>query len=362
MDIQRVKEAFSSSSLFSTVLLDMPIFQNLIQEYEEKQPFAGLSVAIAHVLVPNTLPLIYSTIIGGANVMLTDTVPSTIDPETLTLIKSAGIPYDPTFQDATSYDYAIDCNAYFVFRPPKKGLVEVTRSGIHTFRDIAPAVTILDVDSTETKKIETFLGNPQAVKQAFHTFIGRPEDLLMDGTVVIIGFGKIGRGLARVFSDFTSVKIMDVSEGAVAKARALGFNAQVVTGDIAANTSFLSGADAIFTATGHHNVITVNFDKPGVTAPYLINVGAVDEFGEHYSEQEVFMSKNKPFNFNLTPPTGNEYIDAILALHVDGLRYLMNRDLSHGIHMVEPDYDRGFVSQFEDHNFPITDLLDRYFS
>jgi len=358
--LDKVKEVFESSSLFTDVLKDMPIFRELIRKYEQNQPFAGLSIAIAHVIVPNTLPLIYSAIVGGAEIVVTDTIPSVIDPKTLAVLKQAGIPFNSDFVDATDFDFAIDCNAYFINLPPRLGISEVTRSGIHQFETSSLNIPIVNVDDSDTKKIETFLGNPLAVKEAFGTFVGDPEKLLADKIVVVLGFGKIGRGLARVFSKFSKVQVMDVDTTVLAKAIDLGFEAQLI-GDKAENTQYVQEAELILTSTGYPNVVTTHFDKKGITASYLINVGAVDEFGEDYSEDEILLSKHKPFNFNLVPPTGNAYIDPILAIHLDAIRFMIEVPHDIGVIPISEEVDERFVKAFENANYNIQDLLGMYF-
>lgn len=361
MNLEKVKSTFDSSQFFQDVLAEMPIFQELLKLYEETKPFTGTSIVIAHVIVPNTLPLIYSCVLGGANVMVTDTIPSVVDDETLALLNESGVSFDHDFINASEYDYAIDCTAYFADYPPKLGICEVTRSGIHRFAEKNMAISILDVDNTDTKKIETFIGNPLAVKRTFDHFVGNSELLLKDQLVAVIGFGKIGRGLARVFSEICRVRIMDVSEEAILKAKSLGYEAQIIT-EKRANTYFIQNAIMVLTATGHPNVVTTHFNKKKIYANYLINVGAVDEFGDDYSEDEVLMSKHKPFNFNMTPPTGNEYIDPILAIHVDGIRYMIENKLEKGINATPKDLDTYFVNKFEHFNFEIQELLKQYFT
>ena len=109
-------------------------------------------------------------------------------------------------------------------------------------------------------------------------------------------------------------------------------------------------------ATGFPNVITTNFIKAKINFDLCLNIGAVDEFGEDYNEKEVFMSKDKPFNFNLNPPTDNLYIDPILAAHVDGLRYLIENNLSSGMHNLPKSVDNRIITLFE--NFNNVDISD----
>ena len=201
----------------------------LIEEYRKSKPFAGKSIAIAHVLVPNTLILIISCIIGGAEIKVTDTIPPSNDPVVLDLFEKYNITFDHDFVDAREFDYAIDVNAYFMKYPPKYGISEVTRSGIHKFNKEELSYPVIDCDSTHVKIIETFLGNPLSVEKAFHILIGDPVKLLSNKKVVVMGFGKIGRGLARVFGKYADILVLDVDEDIIEKARSLGFKAYKIS-------------------------------------------------------------------------------------------------------------------------------------
>ena len=187
-------EDLLGSPLVKQQLLDMPLFRELIEEYSKTKPFTGQKIAIAHVLVPNTLPLIISCIAGGAEVNITDCIPPKNDPEVLKLLHSAGYPVDHEFRDATDFDYVIDVNAYFQDYPPLKGISEVTRSGIHKYAKQPLTTPVINCDDSIVKMIETFIGNPLAVERAFNQLIGSAKEILHKKKVVVLGFGKIGRG------------------------------------------------------------------------------------------------------------------------------------------------------------------------
>jgi adenosylhomocysteinase len=350
------------SPLVKQQLLDMPLFREIISEYSMSKPFKGQKIAIAHVLVPNTLPLIISCIVGGAEVKITDCVPPKNDPEVLELLHSAGYTVDHEFRDATDFDYAIDVNAYFRDLPPKKGISEITRSGIHKYMMQPLKTPVINCDDSIVKTIETFIGNPLAVERAFDRFIGPHNELLSDKKVVVLGFGKIGRGLARIFTEYARVLVLDVDDKVLSKARKLGFETGLIIEDKNENNKFLSDAKVIFTATGHPNVVSTFFDKEAVQASYLLNIGAVDEFGEQYSKDEVFMSKNIPFNFNLTPPTGNKYIDPILVAHVKAIEHMIRENIIRTEIIPFPKFiDNELLSKFEKYNHPVEDLIRKYF-
>jgi len=72
------------------------------------------------------------------------------------------------------------------------------------------------------------------------------------------------------------------------------------------------------------------------------------------------MSKDRPFNFNLNPPTPNRYIDAILSAQVEGLRYLISEDpLKNKIQPLPKEIDNFILTQFK--KFNDEDINDIYY-
>ncbi|MCE7735468.1 MAG: hypothetical protein GPJ54_11360 [Candidatus Heimdallarchaeota archaeon] len=347
-------DVLAESILLAQQLETMPIFRKQLKIYKKENPFSGKSVIVAHILVPNTLPLIYALIVGGADVTVRDCQPSKIDEEVKLLLEEAEI-LDLHIQSAENFDYALDTTAFFRNHPPKIGVVEVTRTGVHRWQGVN--TRILNVDSTRTKLLETFFGNGKSVLRTLDHFTGDHKKYLEGKMIAVVGFGKIGRGLARLLRDITEVIIMDKSPTVVNHASSLGFSAFLVTNDPFLNSQHLDGVDIVFTATGFEGVMSNYFTEfEGIR----INLGAIDEWGDNYSEDQIFHSKFIPFNFNLVPPTENMYIDPILFAHVDALRYL--DDLQIGIHPLSKEADIAIMKAFEEyHNFDTSDI-EKYFT
>ena len=202
-----------------------------------------------------------------------------------------------------------------------------------------------------------------AVLRGIKTFIDpNVEEYLKNRSIAIMGFGKIGSGLARLFSRFTNVLVLDIDPITLEKAETLGFDTFLITDHKRMNSSAVSDCRILMSATGFPNVITSNFVKAEMDFDLYLNIGAVDEFGEDYSEEEVFMSKDKPFNFNLNPPTDNIYIDPILAAHVDGLRFLIENKLNNRIHNLPENIDNRILELFKKfNNIDISDI-ELYFN
>ncbi|MCE7735677.1 MAG: hypothetical protein GPJ54_12415 [Candidatus Heimdallarchaeota archaeon] len=362
LKLNQLEHILAADAIYQRQLITMPIHRTLIEEYRKTKPFEDVNIAVAHVLVPNTLPMIVAMIFGGANITVTNCCPPTQDDFVIRFLNKIGCNVDLELKSANNYDYAIDCGGYFANSLPKIGSVEVTRSGIHKYNEIIDKsknfnIQILSADDSKCKLIETFIGNPIAVLRGIEIFVNpNIDEYLKEKSVVIMGFGKIGSGLARLFRKYTGVLVLDINPRVLEKAEALGFETYLITDDTERNSSAVQNYQILMSATGFPNVITTNFIKSKLKFDLCLNIGAVDEFGDDYNEKEVFMSKDKPFNFNLNPPTDNLYIDPILAAHVDGLRYLIENKFSPGMHNLPESVDNRIIKLFE--KFTDVDISD----
>ena len=301
---------FTDFELFTKQLEDMPIFKHLIPYYDNKKPFTGLHIIIAHVLVPNTLPLIACVKLGGAKVTVIPSTPA-YKQEVIEILDKVDCKVDFDLKSASAFDYAFDVGGIFADSLPKFGVIEVTRSGVHKYKPKSNEIVIISADDSKCKLLETFIGNPQSTLLAFERFIGDPNQILQNKTLAVIGFGKIGRGIARLFKSYCSILVCDINDGVLVKAKKMNFKTFKITNDKQRNYENVNHVDFVISCTGFANTITDHFQK--LTNPILINLGNYDEFGSNYSSIDVFMSKDRPFNFNNDPPTANRYIDPILA-------------------------------------------------
>jgi adenosylhomocysteinase len=349
-----------TDELVTKQLNSMPIFKDLLQEYQKNLPFKDLRIIIAHVLVPNTIPLIASIMAGGGSILVTNSSKAN-DNATLDLLKSVGVEIRLNYSDATDYDYAVDVGAIFAKKPPKFGVVEVTRSGYHKYANNGSIPVIVNVDDSQVKLLETFLGNPKSVLRGISKFLGEPNNFLKGKTLAIIGFGKIGRGIARLFKEYCNILVCDIEASVLEKAQRLGFETVLISEKQETNGKALENSDIIITCTGFPQIITKYFEKSSLQEKLLINLGAVDEFGSDYSSDDVFMSKDRPFNFNLDPPTENRYIDAILAGQAEGLRFLVSNKLSHEIHPLPKNIDENLLNKFIEYNEEDISDIYKYF-
>ncbi|MBF0104696.1 MAG: NAD-binding protein [Deltaproteobacteria bacterium] len=337
-----------ASVMVQREMVTMPIMRGIADACRRYRPFVGQRVALSHVMVPNTLPLILSLLQGGARLVVSNCFPPALSKEVLALLRTAGVSVELSYPlVAQAADFVLDCGGSLAGQHKAKGVVEVTRTGYHKYKSYADETVIVNIDDSLTKYIEDFFGTSTALIRALNYYLGSAREYLGSRTVAVVGFGKVGRGIAsQLKHKARHVVVLDVSEEAVKIARRLGFEAVLISKDVFSNTTGLKSADIVISCTGHKGAIGASFDKKGIENKLLINMGAEDEFGDQYSSSEIFHSKETAINFNLNPPTENMYIDAILAAQIEGLYYLINHKLAPGLHLLPRSSDRAIVDRF----------------
>jgi adenosylhomocysteinase len=60
--------------------------------------------------------------------------------------------------------------------------------------------------------------------------------------------------------------------------------------------------------------------------PTLVNLGAEDEFGPAFGNEEILGGRSVPLNFHLEQPTLNRYVDPPLAAHLLALEAALSQD------------------------------------
>ena len=349
---------FFDFEIFREQLIDMPIFKQLLNDYATEKPFEGLNVIIAHVLVPNTLPLIATIKEGGADVTIIPSSPA-INEKVIKILDAVGTPINFKLKSATGFDYALDVGGIFSNKLPKYGVIEVTRSGVHKYLKRKDYIAIISSDDSKCKLLETFIGNPQSTLLGIKKFIGDPETVLKNKTLAVLGFGKIGRGIARLFRNYCSILVCDINDEVLTKASELGFFTFKIINDKQKNYESVNKVDFVISCTGFADSVSKNFNK--LSHPKLLNLGNYDEFGPDYSAEEVFMSKDRPFNFNNDPPTANRYIDPILASQVLALNYMIEQKPPNGFYALPKEIDEKLINLFLKFNHESLEDFNVYF-
>lgn len=362
----------------------MPVVQRIREEYREENPFAGLTIGVATHVEQKTGVYVEALLDAGAEVLFTATDFGSIQQEVVDVFAERencqmyaweGMDQDDltdAYRDlvAQGPDILLDDGSVLVTTIHSEypdlaadviGACEQTTSGIHR---------VQAMDEEGRLEFPIFEVNHARMKWNFDNVHGTGEsalanlmlttnDVIAGSTIVIAGYGHVGRGIA-------------------AKARALG--AQTIVTEVdpcAAMEAHMQGhqilpmveaaerADVLVTATGNtavlrrehieqlpDNVVLANAGHFAVE----IEVDTLEEMAERTSAPRDGITRyhlpdgrrvnllTEGHLLNLTGPKSEghpaEVMDITFAMMLRSTRELLQRDLSAGLHGVPPRLDR----------------------
>lgn len=301
------------------------------EEWAQFRPLEGLRVLDGTPLFRNTLGKFMALLAAGAEVWVPERPGMPCDAAIMQLLPEFGIRKAPRSMD--DFDIILDCSGQFCELHPRLGSAELTRSGVHRY--LHPHHPVILADSGRIKLIETVLGTGESFFRALGQ-LGHTE--LAGKSLLIIGFGKVGRGvLYYALKNKMRVSVADIEDK---------------SGDIPGNVHFIDANDAealnaaiaaswcTVTVTGHVAALR-RVLRPSIVVPspaLLANLGVEDEYGSLIPEARVLNHK-KPLNFILEEPTSMRFIETTMALHNACALELLTADLPHRCIPPAPDVE-----------------------
>jgi adenosylhomocysteinase len=324
-----------------------PFLRKQVEEYKRTKPLKG--VRILHNLINSfeTLLKIETLMHSGADLTLTRCHFAAFphQAEVDAVLFATGIPYVPNHSDLEGeFDIGMDCAADLLRLPRVKllrGAVELTRVGAIAYEKANTPYPVISVDDSNLKKLECMLGTGESFIRAFkeltgETFIGRK--------VVLFGFGKIGKGIARYLSQCTDqISIVEASYASLREAQQQGLRALSLKDNIRAE---VRDAFAIVTATGVNKMLSRYLSAADVGTAYIANMGVDDEIGDAFGDCKVLFNR-APINFSLKHPTLMKYFDPICYAHNLAAELLVTRSFAPGFHRFPASEDNAIVSEWE---------------
>ncbi|QMT59929.1 adenosylhomocysteinase [Legionella sp. PC997] len=327
-------------------LTEAPFMHEQLAEWSTTRPLAGLRVAHHVPVVTNTLLKITCLLAAGADVTVTNpTNFCRAHPQAVSSLNEATIRYieDPGELVGETFDLYFDCGAqlYQFLGKPKIGAIELTASGDQFYRQLSLNFPVISVDRTKTKQLETVFGCAESSHMALAQLTGiNPAET----SWVIFGFGKIGRGLAFFCTqNKVPVVVVDPNENQRNSAQNLGMKA-IAPDDFSVLERALMEANVVVTATGEKAVMS-NYPHSWFSGKILANLGIYDEFGPHFSDDEVLNHK-MPINFVLNEPTPMKYIDPEFYLHNLAAIGLLTKQLTHEVHGISSTLDKNIIARW----------------
>ena len=325
-------------SILSSVLDEVyekneyPALAALESEWTHTRPFDGFRVLVATPIYRNTMTEYRALVAGGADLLVGFSEFN--DPDVVDFMREWGVPVVTPAEmlEAESrgefVDLVLDCAGPFAVLHPKIGFVELTRSGVHYYKDAEKPVYV--ADSGIVKRIETSLGTGDGYFRGLEK-LGLGGDF--EGKkLLVFGSGKVGSGIALqgVRRGCNVTVVTDLKRGQSQNSSApetmpagdfsavLEQNGVDVVDchDYATVASLIENSDFVVTATGVKNALAAPELTEALlsTQANLANMGVEDEYGEAVPTEKVLNDKG-PLNFILEEPTHLKYIDASLALH-----------------------------------------------
>jgi adenosylhomocysteinase len=332
----------------------LPILAELIDRYRHETPFHGQTVVFGHVLARNSLVMVEAMVAGGAEVVLSDAHDAPGARQVRADLAQLSIPVLPVDQAVQQAGLYLDVAAVLARAKAPLAAAEVTRTGVLHYLTVD--VPVVSADDARSKLIEGFYGTGESFLRAWQLL--RPEDPLPGKRLVTFGYGKIGRGVAfRARAGGLAVTVFDRDDGARARARGDGF-AALAPGQTEAVELALERADIVIAVTGVAGAVgssvPVEWLRQGAV---LVNLGADDEYGPAFGDDEVLGGKIPPLNFHLPQPTLNRYVDAPLSAHLLALEHLVKQraSLPAGVHPLPAALDRWVIERWRMHQ-PTEDL------
>ena len=324
-------------SILSSVLDEVyekneyPALAALESEWTHTRPFDGLRVLVATPIYRNTMTEYRALVAGGADILVG--LSGMNDPNVVDFMREWGVPVvtpAEMLEDESRgefVDLVLDCAGPFAVLHPKIGFVELTRSGVHYYKNVEKPVYV--ADSGIVKRIETSLGTGDGYFRALEK-LGYGGDF--EGKkLLVFGSGKVGSGIALqgVRRGCNVTVVTDLKRGqsqpvAPETMPAGDFSAVLEQNDVAvvdchdyaAVASLIENSDFVVTATGVKNALAAPELTEALlsTKATLANMGVEDEYSEAVPAEKVLNDKG-PLNFILEEPTHLKYIDTSLALH-----------------------------------------------
>lgn len=360
----------------------MPVLEHIKKEYEETQPFKGITIGSCLHLEPKTINLGLTLQAGGAEVAMTGCNPLSTHDDAVAGAADLGlIIYGWRDQDDEEYyqtinmvldhkpDVIIDDGADMIMVLHNertdvlkhiKGACEETTTGVHRLeamhKDGALKFPVVAVNDAYTKYLfDNRYGTGQS---SFDAIMGTTNMLIAGKSVVVCGYGWCGRGIAlRAQGLGANVIVTEIDPIRALEARMDGYRVMKIRDAV-------KEADLIITVTGNINIIhgdDFKYMKDGCmlcnSGHFNVEINRRDLEAQSTSVREVresiemftmkdgrkiyLLADGRLVNLSAARGQGHpaEIMDMSFAVQALSAKYILNNDLEVGVTKAPDDID-----------------------
>lgn len=360
----------------------MPVLEHIKKEYEETQPFKGITIGSCLHLEPKTINLGLTLQAGGAEVAMTGCNPLSTHDDAVAGAADLGLNiYGWRDQDDEEYyqtinmvldhkpDVIIDDGADMIMVLHNertdvlkhiKGACEETTTGVHRLeamhKDGALKFPVVAVNDAYTKYLfDNRYGTGQS---SFDAIMGTTNMLITGKSVVVCGYGWCGRGIAlRAQGLGANVIVTEIDPIRALEARMDGYRVMKIRDAV-------KEADLIITVTGNINIIhgdDFKYMKDGCmlcnSGHFNVEINRRDLEAQSTSVREVresiemftmkdgrkiyLLADGRLVNLSAARGQGHpaEIMDMSFAVQALSAKYILNNDLEVGVTKAPDDID-----------------------
>lgn len=360
----------------------MPVLEHIKKEYEETQPFKGITIGSCLHLEPKTINLGLTLQAGGAEVAMTGCNPLSTHDDAVAGAADLGLNiYGWRDQDDEEYyqtinmvldhkpDIIIDDGADMIMVLHNertdvlkhiKGACEETTTGVHRLeamhKDGALKFPVVAVNDAYTKYLfDNRYGTGQS---SFDAIMGTTNMLIAGKSVVVCGYGWCGRGIAlRAQGLGANVIVTEIDPIRALEARMDGYRVMKIRDAV-------KEADLIITVTGNINIIhgdDFKYMKDGCmlcnSGHFNVEINRQDLEAQSTDVREVMesiemftmkdgrkiylLADGRLVNLSAARGQGHpaEIMDMSFAVQALSAKYILNNDLEVGVTKAPDDID-----------------------
>ena len=360
----------------------MPVLETIKKEYEETQPFKGITIGSCLHLEPKTINLGLTLMAGGAEVAMTGCNPLSTHDDAVAGAADLGLNvYGWREQDDEEYyqtinmvldhkpDIIIDDGADMIMVLHNertdvlkhiKGACEETTTGVHRLQamhaDGALKFPVIAVNDAYTKYLfDNRYGTGQS---SFDAIMGTTNMVIAGKTVVVCGYGWCGRGLAlRAAGLGADVIVTEVDPIRALEAKMDGYRVMTIREavkqadliiTVTGNADIISGDDfkymkdgCMLANSGHFNVEINRPDLEAISTDVKEVRESIEEFTTKDGRKIYLLADGRLVNLSAARGQGHpaEIMDMSFAVQALSAKHILQNDLPVGVTKAPDEID-----------------------